>query len=362
MRTIKLYGFPSHQTKERTSGVDFARVIQPMKHLNGYTDGEVIFETTLYDINKEPRDNWVDIAKEYDAVFLNYTVLDVPYAYMGAPIRGEGKKIIYDLDDAIWYVNPDNIVHDQLKELNAGYLVTCMLDDADGVVTTNGYLRNIIADKSYKRHKDILVAPNCIDFELYNKTFTPKKRNEVVLMHFGSTSHFSDLLRPDFVEGVDRILKEYPNVRLKTVGAFIPEFRYKWGNRYENAFGDVDIYRWISEKFPLYMEEADIMVVPLIDNVYNRGKSDIKAMEIGSTGKPAVFSSTRPYIETIEHGKTGFLANSADEWYQHIKALIDSIELRKKLGSALYRYVRSYRQAKDIVPLYAGFIRRILGY
>ena len=362
MKKIKIYSVPSHQTKERTSGVDYVRVIQPMTLLNGYSDGEVTFEVDLYDIHKkdQDQDNWVKISKMYDLVFLNYTVLDWQYAAMGAPVHGEGKKIIMDIDDAIWNVNEDNVVHDQLKELDAGYKITCMLDDVDGVVTTNNYLRNVIANKSYKKHNQILVAPNQIDLTHYSHRFPAKDTGEIVLLHYGSTSHFNDLLLPQFVEGIDKILKEYPNVRFKTVGAFVSELRYKWGQRYENSFGDVDIYKWRDTKFPEYLSEADIMVTPLIDNLYNRCKSDIHFIEIGSAGKPGVYSDTRPYSDTIENGKTGFLAQSAEDWYTSIKSLIDSKELRQTMGDNAYNVVKAERQAQDHVKEYAEFIKQIL--
>lgn len=362
MKTIKVYAVGSHQTKERVSGVDFARVLQPMKFLDGYSDGKVKFKVDIFDIHKEEvkEDFWVKKAKEYDVIFYNYNVVAWAYAMMATPVHGMGKKIILDLDDAIWYVNEDNVVHDQLKELDAGYVMSCILDDVDGVVTTNGYLRNVIADKSNKDYKKILVAPNDNDLTLYNTTAPAKDTGEIVIMHYGSTSHFNDLLLPEFVEGLDKIMKEYPQVKFKCVGSFISEFRYKWGARYENDFGDVDIYKWVKNKFPVFMQEADIMVVPLVDNLYNRCKSDIKAMEFGSAMKPAVFSDTRPYRETIVDGETGYLAHTANDWYCALKLLIESIEERKRIGENLYNYVKEKRQASMRTKDYAEFIQQIL--
>lgn len=360
MRTIKIYGFPSHQTKERTSGVDFARVYQPLKYLNGYKDKDVTFEVTMYDINKEPKDNWVDIAKDYDLVFLNYTIADQAYAYMGAPLRGMGKKIICDVDDAIWYVQPDNSTYQTMKERNASYILECILNDVDGVVTTNSYLRNIIVDKTTKYHDKILVAPNQIDFTQYSRIFPAQERLNLTIMHFGATGHFDDLLDKEFVEGVSKIMSDYPNVKFKTVGSFVPDLRYKWGMRYENDFGDVDIYRWIQNRFPIFMEEADIVVAPLRDTKYNRSKSDIKFLEYSSAMKPGVFSNTRPYRDTIEHGKTGFLCETSKEWYEALKTLIDSREKRLEIGKNAYDYVKKNRQIQDCIAPYAEFIKNIL--
>lgn len=357
MNVIRVYSVGSHESPDHKSGVDYVRVYSPMKYLNGYKDDDVEIQVTQYDINKKPQDNWIDIAKEYDVVFLNYSVLAEAYAYMGAPVHGNGRTIIMDIDDAVWFVQKDNIVHDKLKEMNAEYILTCILNDVDGIVTTNRYLRNIIGDKTYKQHKDIRVIENQIDLTLYNQTFPPEDRDQITLMHFGSTSHFDDLLDEEFVNGMDRILKEFPNVRFKTIGAFISKLRYKWGSRYVNDFGDVDIYRWIKDKFPVFMEEADIMVVPLLDTKYNRSKSDIKFLESGSAMKPGIYSAVRPYTDTIVHGETGYLANTSDEWYEYMKLLITDLKERRRIGKNAYEYIKKERQIQDHVKEYTDFIK-----
>ena len=40
MKKIRIFSFPSHSPGEHVSGVDYPRVIQPMKFLDGYNDGE----------------------------------------------------------------------------------------------------------------------------------------------------------------------------------------------------------------------------------------------------------------------------------------------------------------------------------
>ena len=359
MRTIKVYAYPTHQAKDRTSGVDYARVLLPMSKVNGYQDKDVKIEVTTMDIFKEPQDNWLDIAKEFDIVFLNYLVTDWPYAYMAAPVHGNGKKIILDIDDALWNVRNDNVVYEQLRELKGGVILSAIVDDVDYVTTTSGYLRNVIVKNSYKHHEKIKVAGNMIDLDLYNHVTQAKDTGTITLMHFGSTTHFRDLLIPAFVEGVDRIMKDYPNVIFKTVGAFIPELRYRWGQRYVNTFGDRDIYVWVKEKFPAFMDEADIMVVPLEDDIYNRCKSDIKWIEASSAAKPGVWSDTRPYTETID-GTNGFLAKTADDWYENIKKLIDSKELRQKIGMNAYNQVVAERQMKNNIEPYVNLFKEAL--
>lgn len=362
LKTIKVYCLPSHQTTERHSGVDFARVNSPMKYLNGFEYKGYRFETTIHDVNNETEDDksWLEIAKKYDLVFFNYTVVDWHYAVMASYVHGKGKKIIMDCDDDLWHVQSDNIVYNQLQELKADYILTCICDDVDGVTTTNGYLRNVIADKSYKYHDKIKVIDNHIDLTLYNRVFPAKDTGTITLMHYGSSSHFEDLLDPEFLKAMDRIMAEYPNVVFKCIQSFISELRYRWGERYINAYGDIDIYRWVQNKFPQFMEEADIMVVPLRDTIYNRAKSSIKFRETASAMKPGVFSATRPYLEDIEHGKTGFLVKTADEWYTAIKLLIDSKDKRDEIGENAYNYVKKECQIQNHVQEYADFFLKIL--
>lgn len=360
MKTIKIFGLPSHQTEERTSGVDFARVIQPMKHLNGYVYKGYKFKVDLYDIFKQKETNWQDVSEKYDAVFMNYTAIDWAYAAMGAFVHGKGKKIIFDLDDALWHINPDNIAHDALKKVNGGFITTQMIRDVDGVVTTNSYLRNVIHKETGKSYDLMTVIPNAVDFELYNHKSPAKDSHTITLYHYGSTSHFNDLLRSDFVEGVTRIFADYPNVVFKATGANIPKLKARWGERYSYGWGDSDIYRWVKNKFPGYMDEADIMVVPLSDNLYNRCKSSVKFLESATAMKPGVFSRIRPYEEHVRDGETGYLASSAQEWYDALKRLIDSKEERQRIGMNAYNEVKFNHTIERRLDSYADFILRIL--
>ena len=356
MKTYKIFALPSHVTKERMSGVDYARVVQPMTHLNGFKYGGNEFKVDIYDIHAKVQPNWIQVSKDYDLVFLNYTVLDWAFAAMGAPLRGEGKKMIIDLDDAIWYVRRDNPTYEQYHADNGRYInnVRCILDEVDHIVCTSRFLRNVIVDKTYRRHEHITVIPNCIDFKMYNHKYDAIDRGTITITHFGSTTHFEDLLQKEFTDGITRIMEEFPNVRFLTVGAFIPEFRYKFGARYENAFGSNDIYKWIKDKFPSYMKQSDIVVAPLeIDN-YNKSKSFIKYLEYSSAKRPGVYQDIIQYQEIVDHGKNGYLAETSDDWYESIKKLMD-IRSRTKMGYMAYKTASKY-QIEDYVSEYAKVI------
>jgi len=356
MRAIRIFSMPSHATKERTSGVDFVRIIQPSKHLNGYEDDEVRFETTIYDPVKDEKMNWQEVAENHDIIFFNYTAMPWEFAKMGLFARKYNRLLVMDCDDDIWDIQPDNPVHIAFKkgsENLANFTAICR--EVDYMTTTSKYLRNVIAKYTDKSTSKIKVFPNYIDLSLYSHRSEFKNTNSIKILHFGSTTHFSDLQSKEFEQGVDRIMKEYPNVTFKTVGALIPAYKYKWGHRYENGYGDQDLYKWVRERFPMFMDETDILVTPLEDNIYTKCKSYIKFLEGSSAVKAGVWQKIRQYEEIVD-GTNGFTAFYADEWYEAIKKLIEDPKLRKEMGEKAFETAQK-NEIKDHVSEYASFFK-----
>lgn len=359
-KVISVFALPSHVTKDRVSGVDFARVIQPAKHLAKYKDPEVTFKVTVYDPAKDETMNWQEVAEKHDIIFFNYTAMPWEFAKMGLLARKYNRLLIMDCDDAIFYIKPDNPVYESFKkgsENLRNFIAIC--NEVDYMTTTNRFLRNVICRETAKSTDRVEVLDNFIDMEtLYN--YVPKFRNEgnITITHFGSTTHFVDLSEESFVEGMDRVMKSYPNVKFLTVGALLPKLKYKWGQRYENSYGHQDVYTWIKERFPVFMEKTDIVVAPLSDTTYDKSKSAIKFLEYSSAKKPGVFQDIRQYSEKIENGVNGYLAYSPDEWFSAISKLIDDVEHRKSVGEEAYKTAREYT-IQDNVCKYAKFFSRV---
>lgn len=357
MKTIKIFAIPSHQSKNRTSGVDFARIIQPMKALNGFELDGTKFKVDILD--PESKISGYDVGKKYDVVFMNYISNSWGFAEIGAMVRHFGKKIVFDVDDSLWNIMPDNPAYDVWKKGSSGIReFTAMCNEVDYMTCTSEYLRNVIIHNTTKYQNKIAIMPNWIDLSLYK--YTPEFRNQpdIKLTHFGSTTHFIDLQNKEFIKGVDKIMKLYPNVSFNTVGAFVPQFRYLWGQRYVNSFGHQDIYQWINTRFPDFMKETDIMLVPLENSVYTRCKSEIKFLEAASAKRTGVYQRIRQY-EAIVDGTNGLLAESASEWFEAIKKLIDDKEFRRQAGENAYKTILGH-QMKDHVIEYAKFFKSIL--
>lgn len=337
MKKIKIFSIGSHTYENRVSGVDYVRVHQPMKYLNGHKYDKYRFDITIYDPKTDPSFDWIKIFAEHDVVFFNYTTNDVGYAIMGTLAQKYKRKIICDFDDDLWNILPDNVAYETFNRDSWGRKVaTAIAGDVHHVTVTNKHLKNSILANTKKLSREISVLPNYIDLTLYKHRSPFKDRGYYNALHFGSSSHFVSLASDVFYNAMDRIMREYPNFTFTSIGAFLPQYRQRWGRRYQQGFGDEDLLKWI-DKMSNIMDESDFMVVPLIDNVYNRSKSSTKFLEASSFKIPGIWQNIRQYREVVDHGKNGFLASTEEDWYRSIKSMLDNASLRRGMGEAAFK-------------------------
>ena len=90
-------------------------------------------------------------------------------------------------------------------------------------------------------------------------------------------------------------------------------------------------------QLPAEMARFDINLAPLeIGNPYCEAKSELKFFEAALVDVPTVASPTGPFRRAIDHGKTGFLAASADDWLFHLRMLVNDAALRARISRAAY--------------------------
>jgi len=359
-KPISIFVFPTHCTKDVTPGVDYVRMILPMRELQKDPRFKVtIFDNTVSK-SKLAKFDWREVAKEYDILYINYLTLAWDFAMIGMLFRKYGKKIVFDIDDLIWEIQSDNSSYSTYAPGSDGRaVITDIIREVDYVTVTNQYLKNALASHTKKPYNNIKVFPNRINLDLYKWRSKPVKKSMVRIGYFGSSSHFNDLGDRNFVSGMNRIMEEYPNVEFVTVGAMLGDFKKKFGSRYITDFGHQDIYTWV-DMMKEKLNEVDIYVIPLVDNTYTKSKSSIKFLEMGSTCKPIVAQDIRQYSEVIKDGENGFLCDNYTDWYSKLKKLIDSPELREKMGKAGFRTVEKDWQIKDNVNDYADLFIQIM--
>lgn len=353
-RKIKIFVYPTHCDGKHVPGVDYVRIIRPMQELAKQPG----FKVTIFE--GQPNLDWRDVAKEYDILYLNYITNADSFVQASFFFFQEGKKTVFDIDDLIWEIQDDNAAYSVYAPGSEGRAVVTdiVARGCDYVTCTNDYLRRGIAQYSQKDLEKIKTLPNYIDLDLYNWRSNPADDYEIKIGYFGSSSHFNDLVNPGFVKALERIMDEFPQVRFYTIGAMIQQIKKRFGPRYTTGFGDHDIYKWV-EMMPEMLGDVDFYAVPLLDMTYTRAKSSVKFLEMSSTTVPGVWQDIRQYQEVVKHGKNGFLAKSEGDWYKGMKKLVESVELRRKMGQAAFKTVKQDWTIQKNIYRHVDFFTKI---
>jgi glycosyltransferase involved in cell wall biosynthesis len=365
MAKIKVLALETHygsKGMERTHGVDFARIVNPMRALAKHPDFEV-------SIRKDPTEgydqqSWKDLTEYFDVIYTSYIDSAPGYIHLGFWSRQSKKPYISDLDDNLWEVPKASPVYQHYHYgTEAMHIVSCNLQDTPYVTTTNLFLKYRLMKYLGKQAREIQVLPNFLDLNLYDfEKVKPKKKvdDRILIGFYGTNTHVVDMFDPGFQRAMSRILKEFPNVYFKTVGFMLPQMKTWYKKQYLFQNGEPDFDKWLTV-WGEFMGECDIVVAPLIQTDFNRCKSGIKYLEYSAAKKPGVYQDIRQYQELV--GVTnarGFLAGSEASWYAHLKRLIESEELRKQVGEAAYTFVKEKQSMEGNVEVYADYIKWVI--
>ena len=88
---------------------------------------------------------------------------------------------------------------------------------------------------------------------------------------------------------------------------------------------------------PSELARLDVNLAPLeAGNPFCEAKSDLKYFEAALVDVPTVASPTGPFRRAIDHGVTGFLADSEDECRSALEKLVVDADLRRTVGRAAH--------------------------
>lgn len=96
------------------------------------------------------------------------------------------------------------------------------------------------------------------------------------------------------------------------------------------------------DKYEEALHTSDIALLPLLDNEFNRAKSDLKFLECASGGA-VVLASPVVYSEVIKDGVNGFIFRDLKEFEEKLKLLIFNRAKRRELAENAYNYVKHNR-------------------
>ncbi len=246
LKPIKILGLSTHYTDngdtKRVSGVDYARIINPLEYLKDHPDFEI--ELRNDPVKGYGEKNWDELTKKFDIIYSSY--IDSPWGYVNLALwsRKNGCIWVTDVDDNLWQVPKPSPVY---KHYHPGseqlHFVSCSLEDTPYLTTTNMFLKRRLSQYVNKQQDKIKVLPNYIDLSLYDyKKLIKKPTDKIILSYAGTSTHLVDVFEPGFKNAITRILKEFPNVEIHMGGLFLVQLKTLWGHQYKHIMGKSDVY------------------------------------------------------------------------------------------------------------------------
>lgn len=228
-----------------------------------------IDEVELVPINVNDKTTW-ETLYDIDVCFFQRPANQVEVRMIEACKRFN-KPVIVDYDDFTLEIsNPTNpaVEHYEKDAIKATIIESLKL--ADVVTVSTKALKSAFLE--YVPEANIKVVPNAIDDKMFHVKPGYHERSKTILMR-GAGSHKFDWEL--YSGGIKRILKEFPDYTLAVMGYHpewlreIPANQIKYYN-----FSDIPTY------FQTLMHlRPEVMIVPLVDDKFNRCKSNIAFYE-----------------------------------------------------------------------------------
>lgn len=228
-------------------------------------------------------------------------------------------KLILDNDD-FWELPDDNPAQEIYKK-QVSREILASIRIADEIWTPSPTL----AHKMKKVNKNVpyRIIPNTIyekEEQWVNQEKDPNPKGLVRFGYTGANGHRNDILSMGMTFENHELycmnLMDYPDIMRA---------------KYTMYPLDIHLYAQLYRHF-------DVSLAPLLNNKFNRCKSELKVVEAGYTKTAIIASNTTPYKETIIHNKTGILCSSPDDWIKAVNEM--TLEKAKNLAGELYEFCK----------------------
>jgi hypothetical protein len=259
-----------------------------------------------------------------------------------AQLREVSRWLIYDFDDAVFLRDSYASRGQHSDRRLAGF--ARMMHAADLVVAGNDYLADQAA--LWKATDLVVTVPTCIDPPRYPSA-DHRRANGAELAWIGSSATLCGLeqVRPMWEE----IGRRLPGISLKIIC-----------NR-TLTLQDLPVRYcpWSEAEEARLLARADIGVSWLPDDDWSRGKCGLKILQYMAAGLPVVANSVGVQTQLVQHGRTGFLAESVEQWVEAIDLLSRDRDLRRRMGEAGRRVVESEFNLRQGAAQWLRLLRRL---
>lgn len=298
----------------RNDGTSFYRGIGPFSHLQHHYPDIQITDVTLLDFNI----SWATLI-HYDALFYQRpcSLGHLDHIRLAKVCK---RPVWIDYDDDVFNVpkhNPRNDLYNGLQE----YIAEC-LRLADFITVTTQAIKDSFIEKLGPEMEKIIVIPNAYDGRIFSNSFEDLAPREKVIFWRGGDTHGNDMA--PFIEVIQELVDKYPQYKWAFLGSapkWITDYRMDPSRLLLYPFQEIFTY------FNTLMNlRPEIMVVPMVDEKFSRGRSNISWIE-GTLVGAAVVAPKLPEFDV----EGTYKYSDVEEFKENIENLIHDETLRESL-------------------------------
>ncbi len=263
------------------------------------------------------RDNTPSPQADFDCVIFSrphHTDLVTAYKRLGIPV-------IVDMDDDFHSI-PET--HPGYKHVGKGDLIYLMklencLYLADLLTITTNELKSRLS----QFNQNTMLIPNGWSSGNFNWLVKRSRyRDNFIFGWAGTITHRADFQQ--VVAPMRAILKKHKNTMIMIGGD--PEIY----NIFANTPQDQKLFipQVSYDNWPTMLAHMDVMLVPLLDDEFNRAKSDIKLVDSGAKGIPFIASNMPVYQDWPGGGVLVY----ENEWFTAMDRMVSEPDYRKELS------------------------------
>jgi glycosyltransferase involved in cell wall biosynthesis len=277
-----------------------------------------------------------------DLIWLEYEALPwVPWT-IERSLLPRGVPIVSDYDDAVFHRYNKHrcgavrsILGDKIGQVMAASTL---------VMAGNRYIAN------YAEHFEaprLETVPTVVDIDKYTIDRKATNTGDLRIGWIGTPETWHAFANPIHYV-LDQLLAEH-RALFRAVGAGMQP----------TTSGTLEILPWKEETEVSLIQSMDIGVMPLPNTDWARGKCGYKLIQYMACGLPVVASPVGVNREIVEHGVSGFLAETDAEWRSAIETLLANAELRHRMGDAGRRKVEEQYSLQVWGPRVGQMLRSV---
>lgn len=260
------------------------------------------------------------IAAQADAVVVQRKLIAPWWLWA---LRRAARHLIYDIDDAMFCRDSNSAKPAFCRRRRRRF--AAMVSAADAVLAGNRHLAAQAAE--FVPADRVFSAPTCVDPAAYRLAQHQRSGPDARLVWIGSRSTMTSLYEAH--SGLTAAAARLGRLELRVVCDAVPEL----------PGVDVAFRSWSSSSECGEIADADIGVSWLPDHPWSHGKCGLKVLQYMAAGLPVVANPLGVHCEMVEHGRTGMLAETPQQWAECLAELAADCDLRRKLG----------RRAREVV-------------